>query len=194
MAQQNGNTLIIQIGTSDAEIHRNVTDEQCLNMVTERVPALANVLRSTNAQLSAIRNEILTEPDRVVDYYLLQASQAQVDVKLNLDLEDLEEADQSRRIEEFHRYTSIGSALLYNGKNFSGKTKFITKTWPNLKWWPYRFNDRASSAKAWGGNILFQHSWYRGRRLYLIGVPYVQFDDLSVFDFDNIASSFVALG
>lgn len=194
MAEQNTDILVIQVGTADAQIHRNVTEEQCLNIVTERDPALANALRSTNARLSAIRREVLTNPDNVVDYYLLQAAQAQADERLNLDLADLSEADQSKRIEEYHRYSSIGSALLYRDINFHGPSKFFTVTWPNMKWRPYRFNDRASSAKAWGGNILFQHTWYGGRRLFLIGIPYVQFADLSVFNFNDIASSFVSIG
>lgn len=192
--QQNGDILVIRVGTADAEIYRNVSDEQCLRVVSEKVPGLADALRSANTRLSAIRNEVLTNPDNVVDYYLLQAAQAKTDETLNLDIEDIGESDQSRRIEEFHRYSSIGSALLYDGKNFSRRSKFFTVTWPNMKWWPYRFNDKASSAKAWGGNILFQHTWYRGRKLYLIGIPYVQFDDLAIFDFDNTASSFVSLG
>lgn len=193
-AQQNGDTLVIRVGTADAEIYRNVSDEQCLRILSEKSLGLADALRSANARLSAIRSEVLATPDNVVDYYLLQAAQARTDAALNLDIEDLRESDQSRRIEEFHRYSSIGSTLLYDGKNFSGGSKFLTATWPNMKWWPYKFNDRASSAKAWGGNILFQHSWYRGRKLYLIGIPYVQFDDLAIFDFDNTASSFVSLG
>ncbi len=194
MAEQSGDILIIQVGTADAQIHRNVTEEQCLNILKERNPALANALGPTHARLSAIRREVLTNPDKVIDYYLLQAAQAQADERLNLDLADLSEAEQSKRIEEYHQFTSIGSALLYRDANFGGPSKFFTVTWPNMKWWPYRFNDRASSAKAWGGNILFQHSWYGGRRLYLIGLPYVQFGDLSAFNFNDIASSFVSIG
>jgi len=186
--------LVIRVGTAEPKVYRDLTDEQCLSLVARQAPDLARAMRSTVAQLYAIRNEVLVDPDNAVEYYLLQAARAQADQTLNQDLEDLGEGDQTRRIEEYHRYSSIGSALLYDGKSFSGSTKFFTVTWPNMKWWPYRFNDRASSAKAWGGNVLFQHTWYRGRRLWLIGLPFVQFGDLGVFGFDNIASSFASVG
>jgi hypothetical protein len=193
-ARRNDHILAIQVGTGEPEIHRDISEDQVLRTVTEKAPALANVIQETTARLSAIRSEVLADPDSVVDYYLLQAAQAKVDESLNLDLEDLSEADQFRSIEALHRYSSIGSALLYDGKNFSGRSKFFTKTWPNMKWWPYRFNDKASSAKVWGFNVLFQHTWYRGRRLYLVGIPFAQFPDLADFDFDNRTSSFVSLG
>jgi hypothetical protein len=108
-------------------------------------------------------------------------------------MQNLQDVEQGRRIDEYHRYTTIGSSLLYADAGFGGASKFFSVTWPNMKWWPYRFNDRASSAKAWGGNILFQHTWYHGRKLYLIGLPFVQFDDLSVFGFNDMASSFASL-
>jgi hypothetical protein len=194
MAQGTGDILVMQVGTAEAKVFTDVTEEKCLSILAEQAPDMARALRTTNARLSAIQNEVMADPDRVVEYYLVQAAQAQADEKLNLDLEELEEAEQIRKIDEYHRYSTIGSALLYDGKNFTGKTKFFTVTWPNMGWWPYRFQDKASSAKAWGGNIVFQHSYYRGRRLYLVGIPSVQFPDLSVFGFDNIASSFVSIG
>lgn len=194
MAQQERDTLVIQVGKADAKVYENVTEEQCLKIVTEQDSALANSLRKINDRLSRIQKEILTNPDNVIDYYLLQAAQAKADETLNLDLDDLAEVDQSKRIEQYHLYSSLGSTLLYRDKNYSGKSKFFTTTWPNMKWWPYRFNDQASSAKAWGGNILFQHSWYGGRRLYLVGLPFVQFPDFSEFGFNDIASSFASLG
>lgn len=96
-------------------------------------------------------------------------------------------------MDEYHRYGRLGSALLYRDRGFTGGSKFFTVTWPNFKWSPYRFNDRASSGKAWGGNILFEHTWYRGRRFFMIGLPYFELDDFNQVEFNDIASSFVSL-
>jgi hypothetical protein len=193
MAEQHGDVLVIRVGTAAADVYKDVTEEQCLKIVRDQAPGLLDKLSAANTRLAALEREVITNPDNAVDYYLLQAAQARADELLNADLEGLSESEQFSRIEEYHRYSSIGSALLYSEKNFKGSSKFFTVTWPNMKWWPYRFNNKASSAKAWGANILFTRSWYRGRRLFLIGIPFVQFEDLSVFDFDNVASSFMSL-
>jgi hypothetical protein len=193
MAQQTNDILVIQVGTAEAKVYKDIGDEECLRIIANSSPAMAESLRATNKRLAAVRNEVLENPDKVVDYYQLQAAQAQVDDQVNAEMQNLEDDEQGRRIDEYHRYTTIGSSLLYADAGFHGGSKFFSVTWPNMKWWPYRFNDRASSAKAWGGNILFQHTWYHGRRLYLIGLPFVQFDNLSVFDFNDMASSFVSL-
>jgi hypothetical protein len=193
MAQQSNDILVIQVGTAEAKVYKDIGDEECLRIIANSSPAMAESLRATNTRLAAVRNEVLENPDKVVDYYQLQAAQAQVDDQVNAEMQNLQDVEQGRRIDEYHRYTTIGSSLLYADAGFGGASKFFSVTWPNMKWWPYRFNDRASSAKAWGGNILFQHTWYHGRKLYLIGLPFVQFDDLSVFGFNDMASSFASL-
>jgi hypothetical protein len=193
MAHHSNNTLVIQIGTAEAKVYKDIGDEECLEIVANSSPAMAESLRATNTRLAAVRNEVLENPDKVVDYYQLQAAQAHVDDQVNAEMQNLQVDEQGKRIDDYHRYTTIGSSLLYADAGFGGASKFFSVTWPNMKWWPYRFNDRASSVKAWGGNILFQHTWYHGRRLYLIGLPFVQFDDLSAFDFNDTASSFASL-
>jgi len=150
---------------------------------------LAEDLRSTEARLKVISQEVMVDPDKTVDYFLVQQAQSRTDEILDLDLDDLAPEQQRRAIDEYHRHSTIGSVLLYSDLDFKGKKKFFAGTWPNFKWWPYKFNDRASSVKAWGLNILFEHTWYRGRRLYLIGHPYMEFVDLRLFDFNDIASS-----
>jgi hypothetical protein len=136
---------------------------------------------------------VVGDPDMTVEYFLMQRAQSRVGELLSHDLEHLDPKEHRARVDQYHRYAEVGSALLYRDRGFSGGSKFFTATWPNFKWWPYKFNDAASSAKAWGGNILFQHTWYGGRRLYLIGLPYVEFADFDRFEFNDMASSFVSL-
>jgi hypothetical protein len=161
--------------------------------VNEVDKALAESLKTTERRLAAIRKEIVADPNMTVEYFLLQRAQSRTDELLSGDLADFSPDEQRKRVDQYHKYSITGSALLYRDINFRGGSKFFSVTWPNFKWWPYKFNDAASSAKAWGGNIVFQDTWYGGRRLYLIGLPYVEFADLNVFDFNDRASSFVSI-
>lgn len=45
--------------------------------------------------------------------------------------------------------------------------------------------------KGWGVNILCEHSWYRGRRLYVIGLPWAEYPDLREFGFNDLTSSVI---
>ena len=188
-----GDVVAIQVGDTAPTVHKDLSIEQCVEAVSKVDKRLAASLKTTEQRLTAIGKEIATDPDMAVEYYLLQRAQGETDKLLSCDLEDFRPEDQRKRVDQYHRYSTLGSALLYRDTGFGGGSKFFTVTWPNFKWWPYKFNDRASSAKAWGGNILFEHTWYRGRRLYLIGIPYVEFRDLGVFDFNDIASSFAGI-
>ena len=188
-----GHIVALQVGDGKVEVYKNISDDECVRVIAKKAPAIAENLRLTNARISAIHERVLPDPDYLVEYYLLQHAQTQTDKLLNLDLEDMKSDEAQKRIDEYHLYTSIGSTMLYKDVNYGGKSKFFTVTWPNFKWSPYRFNDQASSAKAWGGNILFQHTWYRGRRLYLVGLPFFQHPRFSDFEFNDIASSFVSI-
>lgn len=184
----------IQVGEKKAEVRRDIEQDEAFKIIAKAAPAMAERLRIADERLSLVQKEIKADADMAVEYYLLAAAQSKADELLNCDLSGRRQDEQIERINQYHRYASVGSALLYRDVNFGGAWKFFTVTWPNFKWWPYKFNDAASSAKAWGGNILFQHTWYGGRRLYLIGVPYVEFRDLGVFDFNDTASSFASIG
>lgn len=193
MAAASEDILVIQLGTSQAETHKGVSEERAISLVAERAPHVADRLRAGIERLAAIRNEVITDPDKVVEYYSLQIAQAQTDIVVNRDLEQFKHEQQVDKVETFHRYTSIGSCLLYDSPGFTGASKFIAATFPNLGWWPYNFDNRATSAVAWGGNILFQNTWYGGRRLYLIGFPVFRSTNLATpFAFDNIASSYLS--
>lgn len=183
----------IQVGRKKAEVYRGIEENQAFKIIAKTAPEMNERLRISAERLSLVQKEITADPDMAVEYYMLAAAQSKADELLNCDLSGRSAKEQIERINQYHRYTSIGSALLYRDINFKGGSKFFTVTWPNFKWWPYKFNDAASSAKAWGGNILFQHSWYGGRRLYLIGIPYVEFPNLNVFDFNDMASSFASI-
>jgi hypothetical protein len=184
----------IQVGRKEAQAYRNVEQGAALEIIARAAPGMAERLRTVDERLSLVRKEITADPDMAVEYYMVVAAQARADNLLNCDLNGRSPKDQIARINQYHRYAGVGSALLYKDINFRGGTAFFTLTWPNFKWWPYKFNDVASSAKAWGANILFEHSWYGGRPLYLIGVPYVEFPDFRKFGFNDIASSFASIG
>jgi len=188
-----GDIVAIQAGNAHPEVYTDWSVDQCIEAVRKVDERIAASLRATEQRLAAIHKEILTDPDKTVEYYLLQRAQSQTDDLLSCDLETLSSDDQRKRVDQYHRYSALGSALLYRDTGFSGGSKFFTVTWPNFKWWPYKFNDVASSAKAWGANIIFEHTWYQGRRLYLIGIPYVEFRNLGDFKFNDIASSFASI-
>lgn len=188
-----GDVVAIQVGSAEPQVYRDWSVDQCIEAVGKIDERIAASLRVTEQRLAGIHKEIITDPDMAAEYFMLQRAQSQTDHLLSCDLDDFSPEEQRKRVDQYHRYGALGSALLYRDKNFKGGSKFFSVTWPNFKWWPYKFNDKASSAKAWGANIIFEHTWYRGRRLSLIGVPYVEFPDLGVFDFNDIASSFVSV-
>lgn len=183
----------IQFGDAKPEVHSDLSNDEVIRLVSKADERLAERLKATEERIGAVRKEVIGDPDLTVEYYLLQAAQSKASRLLTCDLQDYEPEEHAKRVDQYHRYSEVGSALLYADREFRGSSKFLSVTWPNFKWWPYKFNDKASSAKAWGANILFQHTWYGGRRLYLIGLPYVEFPDLGVFGFNDMASSFVSI-
>jgi hypothetical protein len=188
-----GHVLAIQVGDATPELHRDMTVADCLDVISRADERQAERLRMAEERLTAVQEEIVTDPDMAVEYYLLQRAQSRTDELLSGDLEDFSPEEQGKRVDQYHKYSMSASALLYRDVNFGGGSKFFTVTWPNFKWAPYKFNDKASSAKSWGLGILFEHTWYGGRRFYMAGLPYVEFRDLGDFAFNDIASSFVSL-
>lgn len=191
MARKNlGDSLVLQVNDGQPEVYENIESDEVRSRVAKLDSDFGRRLDIASQRLDAIEREVVSDPDRVVEYYLFQARRAEVDQLLSRDMQEDPEDRHRGRIEEYERFTSLGTVILYQHINYSGAWRPYSATWPNFGWWPYSFNDRASSAKAWGGNILFEHSWYRGRRLYLIGLPYVQFPDFTRFGFNDIASSY----
>lgn len=183
----------IQIGDSKPETHSDLSIDDLIGLVSKADDRMSERIKATEQRLQAVREEVIADPDLAVEYYQLQLARSKADDLLSCDLRDYNPEEQVQRVDRYHRYTELGSALLYADTNFRGSSKFFSVTWPNFKWWPYKFNDKASSAKVWGANILFQDTWYGGRRLYLIGLPFAAFPDLGVFDFNDTASSFVSI-
>src|SRR4051794_23120426 len=158
-AEDEGHVVAIQIGDHAPEIHTGVSVQDAMKLASRADESLGERLRSVEDRLRMIAEEITPDPDRTVEYFLMQYAQSKGDDLLSLDLETVAVEAHRQRVDEYHRYGRIGSALLYRDTGFSGGSKFFTVTWPNFKWSPYRFNDAASSAKAWGGNIVFEHTW-----------------------------------
>jgi len=185
-------SLVIQVHDGSPQIWKDIDQNQAFKLIEQHAPTIGGRLKELENRLTNVAKEIIQDPDKTVEYFLLSDAQARTDELLNCDLDSLPRQNQFARIDEYHRYTAIGSAQLYADAGFSGSSKFFSVTWPNFKWKPYRFNDKASSAKAWGVNTLFENTWYRGRTLWLIGLPYVEIPDFKELNFDNIASSFVS--
>lgn len=186
--------LGIQIQGGKLETWNNIEESEVIAIISKRIPTLEPKLREYKARLSAIHQDILTDPDKAVEFHMLAQAQARTDELLNCDLRGLSESEKEARIGQYHRYSSVGSVLLYQHTDFRGSWKFFTATWPNFSWWPYKFNDTVSSGRAWGANILFEHTWYRGRRLWMIGYPYFEIRDFKKFAFNDIASSMMTIG
>lgn len=179
-------------GGSDVQVFPGIKSvEQALEIANKKSALAAEELRIAEEKIGVIRREIVTDPSRAVDAYLLERSRCQVTEMLEVELAELSGIEQIRLIDEYHRYSTLGSALLFNGTEFDGSSKFVPVPWANLKWWPFKFNDKTSSLACWGAlNIFFEHHWYSGKRLYVFG-PYAQIEDLSRagFNFNNMITS-----
>ncbi|MBF2021513.1 MAG: hypothetical protein IGR93_15780 [Hydrococcus sp. C42_A2020_068] len=186
-------TFAIQLQDGKPQIHRDWTVDQFIQYVERADRKVGASLEATENRIAAIQKDVVGNPDIAVEYFMLKQAQSRTDELLNCDLDPLSSEHQRNRVDQYHLYSEVGSALLYRDLRFQGKSKFFTLTWPNFKWPPYKFNDAASSAKVWGAHIVFEHSWYRGRRLYLVGIPYAEFPDFRELDFNDIASSIAGL-
>lgn len=179
-------------GGSDIQIFPGVKSvDQAIEIANRESALAADELRIAEEKIGVIQREIVTDPSRTVDAYLLERARCQVTEMLDLELSELTGKEQIRLVDEYHRYSTLGSALLFSGTEFEGSSKFVPVPWANLKWWPFKFNDKTSSLACWGAlNIFFEHHWYSGRRLYAFG-PYVQIEDLgrAGFNFNNIITS-----
>lgn len=179
-------------GSSEVQVFSGIKSvEQALEIASKKSALAAEELRTAEEKIGVIRREIVTDPSRTVDAYLLERSRCHVTEMLDVELAELSGMEQIRLIDEYHRHSTLGSALLFNGTEFDGSSKFVPVPWANLKWWPFKFNDKTSSLACWGAlNIFFEHHWYSGKRLYVFG-PYAQIEDLSRagFNFNNMITS-----
>jgi hypothetical protein len=190
---ETGHVVAMQSGGNAPQIIRDLSVREALEVITRADESVGERLRAAEKRIDLVQEEVVASPDTTVEYYLLQYSRSRTDDLLSLDLEQTDTELHRNRVDDYHRIGGLGSVLLYRDPDFRGGSKFFSVTWPNFKWSPYRFNDAASSGKAWGGNILFQHTWYGGRRLYMVGLPYFEIRNFKEVDFNDMASSFVSL-
>src|SRR5215204_4760670 len=191
MAVEFPTTVAIQVGGGRPEIIKDVSAAEATRLVAQKDQRIAARLEATDRRLRVIREEVMRDPDRAVEYYALQLAQSRSDQWLSGELEGRSAKDHTALIDRYHRTSSLGTVLLYKDVGFNGSVRLLSVTWPNLTWWPYRFDDVASSAKAWGINRLFRDSWYRGKGLWLVGLPYFETQSFAELGFDDVASSFV---
>jgi hypothetical protein len=90
-------------------------------------------------------------------------------------------------IERPHNEPSIfDPAVIYDLPQGGGAWRWVhgaTHDLSRIGW-----NDRISSISVWGACVLAEHSWWRGSKCWLIGIPGVLWN-LGDSGFDNITSS-----
>ena len=191
MKKNNSASLAIQYGNGKQAFHENISLDKIEKLIKKHSPDHLEKFLSINKRIDAIHKELVNDPDLISEYTLLKYKQAHTDLAVNEDLDNYSNKEKIARIDDYHKYTELGSMLLFEHNNYKGKAKYVTVTFPNLKWWPYKFNDKASSVYVWGLGVLFEHSWYRGRRIYFLGLPFGKFPALSAWNFNDKASSYI---
>ncbi len=193
MAKQELHDVVIQV--DGKQVHQSsLSLEDVATFLGEHCPQHTEAALERMERRARVNKEILSDPDKIALFTFLCQARAKTDALLNTDLEGLSSDQQFERVSEYHKYTDLGSAILYEHRDFGGAAKFVTVPWPNFSWKPYKFNDKASSVKGWGLNIFFRGSWWRteGQNpLWVIGAPYIEFPDLERFGFNEIISSYL---
>jgi len=82
-------------------------------------------------------------------------------------------------------------AILYDGAGFNGKVRPTPISIPKLSW--IGIDNQVSAAKVFGRCFLAEDTFFRGKKGFLLGFPYFELDDLSLIDFNNLASSLLFL-
>lgn len=185
--------IVVQKGR-DQEFQRDLSVKDLDAFVREHCPRYGDEAADRLERRQKFHRDVLPDPDKLALYAFLCQTRAKTDALLNSELEDLTAEEKFARINAYHEYTDLGSAILYEHNDYRGSAKFLTIPWPNLGWKPYKFNDKASSGRAWGINIFFKGSWYRteGQNpLWLIGIPYIEFPDFNRFGYNDIISSYL---
>jgi len=190
MPWEEGTTLIS--GSPDGEeTITEISDSDIVTILAKEDEPAARKYEASVARARAVNEEITRDPSLAVEYYQLQRASAARDELIAKDLANYDGIDAILgRWEQYHRYTDLGTIVVFDRQGGAGKFRHLSIAWPNLKWEPYCFNDRASSALARGVNVLCQHDWFGGRRIVLSGYPAYSYDDLREYNFDNEATSY----
>lgn len=189
-----GSILVLQVDSDDIQVVSDVSDDDIYEIIRKIDSGHSDRLIAAEDRIRLLQKEILGDPDLVCEYLMLKQAEVRRDELLAADLQRLRDQGAVReRVAQYHRYTDVGTLLLYEHTEFRGAVRPFSITFPNLGWWPYCFNDKASSAVASGVNVIFEHSWYRGRKLVLAGFPWARFPNLGDFGFNDIASSVIAV-
>lgn len=183
------NILVIQVGDRPVQVERGLTTKQCREIVSKADVQAAQRMAAVEARVAAV-TAAAVDPNRAVEYYQLQLAKARADEEISLKLEELPSEEHHNLLTELQQHHEIGSTIFYANTKFGGSSRFLGTPWPNLKWWPYKFNDKASSVKNVGVHVAYEHHWWKGRKLWLVGLPFVQFEDLGVFGMNDTITSY----
>ncbi|WP_320779312.1 hypothetical protein [Streptomyces sp. CRN 30] len=186
---ENDNIVVMQVGDRPVQVERGLSAERAREFVSKADAQAAERMTAVEARVSAVTKAV-ADPNRAVEYYQVQLAKARTDEEISLELEELPSEEHFQRVSELQQLHEVGSTIFYANTKFGGSHKFLTTPWPNLKWWPYKFNDKASSVKNWGVHVAYEHHWWKGRKLWLVGIPFVQFEDLGVFGMNDTITSY----
>jgi hypothetical protein len=89
-----------------------------------------------------------------------------------------------------HELGIIHSLFLFDPANYSPPWRLIdTVPMPDFRWPGFNFDNVTSSLYVSGVGILYDGYWFSGRSFWVGGFPFWGISDLSVFNFNNVASS-----
>jgi hypothetical protein len=86
----------------------------------------------------------------------------------------------------------LGFTVLYENVGFGGKLRPTPLTIPKLKW--IGLDNQVSSIRGFGAGFLAADTFFRGKKFFYFGIPEIEFEDLRLFDYDNVASSLYIFG
>jgi hypothetical protein len=193
MSKEELHDIVLQKDAEQIQ-HRGLSMKDLEALLLEYCPQHINGALERMERRARIHRDVLPDPDKVALFAFFCQARGKTDAMLNTDLEGLSHEKQFHRVAEYHKYTDLGSAILYENYRFGGRSVFMSVPWPSLSWKPYKFNDKASSVKGWGVNVFFKGSWWRteGQNpLWVVGVPYIEHADLRQFDFDDRITSYL---
>ncbi|MFF0263843.1 hypothetical protein ACFYR2_34050 [Streptomyces microflavus] len=105
--------LALQVGESadsPPEIHTDVAVEECIEIVAKADEATAAKMRTTEARFAEIE-KLVGDPDKVVEFYELQAAGARRDEVLTRKLQNIPHEEQQKLVDEWHLVGDVGSMI-----------------------------------------------------------------------------------
>ena len=153
------------------------TIDDFLSVVKEKDPSRFDAVQKALSQRAFIHENIIGNEEAEIEYVEMMRAKAQFDRCLSEGLQGIQGLEAVEKIKDYEKHTNIGTALLFDGGNYQSDYRVVVGTYPNLGWYPFRFNDRTTSI--WNisaSTFFYTNFWYKGFWIYAIGV--MGFEDL----------------